>query len=253
MKGKLLFLGTGGSMGIPVVACNCSVCTSASTKNKRFRASALLTVENKKILIDAGPDFREQALNLGLKSIDGLILTHSHRDHTGGIDELRAFHRPIPCLASQATIDDVKASNAYIFQNQNPDKLLTSFDFHILKGDQGPVSFLDLHFHFITFEQGGTPVNGFRFGNLAFISDIRHYSEAIFDELEGVQTLVISALRNEPSALHFSIPEAITFSKRIGAKTTWFTHMAHEIDHEKTNRDLPEGFQLAYDGLEIEF
>lgn len=256
-EGKLLFLGTGGSMGIPVIGCECSVCRSENSNNKRLRPSALLTIDEKQILIDVGPDFRAQALKFGIKTIDGLIVTHCHHDHTAGIDELRVFNmrtkKSLPCLLSDYTAEDLRRRFTYMFVPRDPRVLITQLDLTILEGDTGSVDFLGVPLQHVTFEQGGIPVNGFRIGNLGFISDIKHYDESIFETLAGVETLVLSALRNEPSPMHFTFEEAIAFAKRVGAKQTWFTHIAHEAEHEATNRELPENIQLAYDGLEIPF
>ncbi len=256
-EGKLLFLGTGGSMGIPVMGCDCSVCTSSSSFNKRLRPSALVTVGDKTILIDTGPDLRQQALRYNIKNIDAAIITHCHNDHTAGFDEVRAFYmrhgKSLPCLASEFTANDLKNRFAYIFENTNPQKLVPKIEFQTLESDRGVVEFLGLQLGYVSFSQAGIPVNGFRFGNLAFISDIREYPETIFKDFQGIEKLVLSSLRFEPSPLHFNIEEAIAFARKMGAKQTWLTHIGHELDHEKTNAMLPEGFKLAHDGLEISF
>jgi phosphoribosyl 1,2-cyclic phosphate phosphodiesterase len=257
IQGKLLFLGTGGSMGVPVIGCDCSVCQSPSPLNKRLRPSALITLGEKKILIDTGPDLRQQALRYKIKNIDGAIITHCHNDHTAGFDEVRVFYmhskKVLPCLASSFTANDLKGRFAYIFENNDKQKLVPKINFQVLQLDRGEIEFLGYQLGYVTFEQAGIPVNGFRFGNLGFISDIREYPETIFDDFKGIENLVLSSLRHEYSPLHFSIDEAIAFSRKIGAKQTWLTHIAHEIDHEKTNPQLPKGIQLAHDGLEISF
>lgn len=256
-QGKLLFLGSGGSMGIPVIGCDCEVCKSPSPKNNRLRPSALITLNDKKILIDTGPDLRQQALRYNINNIDAAIITHVHNDHTAGFDEVRVFYmrhkKVLPCLASKFTADDLKNRFAYIFENTDKEKLVPKIDFKILESDRGVVDFLGYSIGYVTFEQAGIPVNGFRFGNLGFISDIRKYPETIFEDFHGIDQLVLSSLRQEYSPLHFNIDEAIEFAQKMGAKQTWLTHIAHEVDHEKTNALLPEGFQLAYDGLEISF
>jgi len=256
-NGRLQFLGTGGSMGIPVVGCSCAVCQSELSKNKRLRPSALLTFREKKILIDAGPDFRIQALRYGIDTLDGVIITHAHHDHTAGIDELRVYYMrnkiPLPCLVSAFTAEDLKIRYAYMFDTTNEHKLVTRIEFQVLEGDRGVVDFAGLRIGYVTFDQAGMPVNGYRFGDLAFISDIKEFSDEIYDDIQGVETLVLSALRFEASALHFSIDEAVAFAERVSAKKTWLTHVAHEVDHEKANAKLPPNIQLAYDGLEIDF
>jgi phosphoribosyl 1,2-cyclic phosphate phosphodiesterase len=253
---KLLFLGTGSSMGIPVIGCKCPVCQSDSHYNKRWRSSALLMMDNKKILIDCGPDFREQALRYRIDQLDGVIVTHAHHDHTAGFDELRIFslraQQAIPCLLSADTLTDLKKRFYYIFDENGPYAAQTAkFQLQLLESERGETLFVGHHIRYFSFRQGGMLVNGFRFNNLAYISDIRDYSEEIFDDLKGVETLVISALRFSPTPLHFSVDEAVDFSRRVGAERTWLVHIAHELDHEKINAYLPPNVRLAYDGLLI--
>lgn len=257
--GRFLFLGTGGSMGVPVIGCDCAICKSESSLNKRLRPSALISYADKNILIDCGPDFRLQALGYGINTLDGLIITHAHHDHTGGIDDLRVYTfrrqgNALPCLLSKSSLEDLKRRFYYIYEESGDyNKLTTTFKNTILEGDQGTVNFLGMKIQFVTYEQGGMPVNGFRFGNLAYLTDIRHFDNRIFDSLKNLKTLIISALRFTPSHLHLSIDEAVDFAHKVGAEQTWFTHIAHELDHEKTNAVLPPNIQLAFDGLEVLF
>lgn len=244
-------------MGIPVIGCGCSVCSSTSPKNKRLRPSALLKVNNKVIVIDTGPDFREQAIKNRIDRLDGVIFTHAHHDHTAGFDDLRvyAMYRkdPIPCLASFATAQDLKKRFDYIFLKNGKHQLVTKVDMHMLNGEKGVVRFLDLEIKYLTYYQSGMPVNGFSIGNFAFISDIRDYSPSIFNDLQGVDTLVLSALRATPSPMHLGIEEAVEFAGKVGARQTWLTHIAHEVDHDLANENLPSNVQLAYDGLTFQF
>lgn len=257
-KGKFLFLGTGGSMGIPVIGCECAVCRSDSLFNKRLRPSGLLKILEKNILIDCGPDFRSQMLKHNIKHIDGLIFTHAHYDHTGGFDDVRIItsrsKTSLPCLLSEATAEDLKMRFPYVFDANAPlASLTTRVSMQFLESTRGYTEFLGVPLRYMTYEQGGMLVNGFRFGNFAYISDIRHYPETIFEDLKGTETLVISCLRYQPSILHFNVEEALAFTKKVGASQAWFTHIAHELDHELTNSRLPPNYQLAYDGLEIDF
>lgn len=258
MIGQLIFLGTGGSMGVPVIGCRCAVCLSTNPFNQRLRPSALLKIDDKKILIDAGPDFRMQALRQNISSLDGLILTHAHHDHTAGVDDLRALYYkregPLPILLSEETSKELLMRFAYLF-NTNPYRKdpRSRLSLQILKDKQGEDIFEGIKFSYVTYEQGGMLVNGFRFGSMAYLSDIRNYEESIFDYLVGVETLIISALRFTSSPLHFSVDEAVDFANRINAKAVWLTHISHELDHEKANAYLPEHIKLAYDGLTIDF
>jgi phosphoribosyl 1,2-cyclic phosphate phosphodiesterase len=254
---EFLFLGTGGSSGIPMIGCHCEVCTSLDPCNKRLRPSGLLTWQGKRLLIDVGPDFRTQALRYGIDHLDGILISHSHYDHIAGIDELRAYylhHRiPLPVLLSKSTYLDLKRRYDYFFQKRSLETSLPAqLDFHVIEEMRGEISFLDLPVGFTLYEQATMPVTGFRFGMFAYISDIRQYPDTIFDDLKGLEILVLSMLRQEASFMHLNLEEAIAFAKRVGASQTYFTHMSHEIEHAKVCALLPEGLHLAYDGLTLE-
>lgn len=257
-KGSFLFLGTGGSMGIPVVGCTCAVCQSESPCNKRLRPSGLVTIDEKRFLIDCGPDFRQQALLHHIDTLDGLFITHTHHDHIAGIDELRVYFmrskKALPCLLSLPSSLDLKLRYPYIFDDFNAKKQLTArLDLQIIEKKQGVALFEGLSVGYTTYQQGGMFVNGYRFNNFAYLSDISDYPETIFQDLKGVETLVISALRHEPSPFHLSVDEAIAFAQRVKAKETWLTHISHDLDHEKTNSYLPSNIRMAYDRLQLTF
>jgi phosphoribosyl 1,2-cyclic phosphate phosphodiesterase len=258
MKKKLLFLGTGGSVGIPVIGCSCAVCHSKEPRNQRLRPSVLLQLGNRQFLIDAGPDFRLQALRYEITALDGVLLTHAHHDHTAGMDDLRPIyyrrHSPLPILLSAETAQELHLRFSYLFQpNPGHENFTHRFRLQILPEAAGHVSFEDVEVQYMTYSQGGMSVNGFRVGDLAYLSDIRHYSPSIFDHLFGVRYLIISALRYTPSPLHFSVDEAIDFAKKVQAKQVWLTHISHDLEHNQTNAYLPANMCLAYDGLQIEF
>ncbi|MBS0629223.1 MAG: MBL fold metallo-hydrolase [Verrucomicrobia bacterium] len=258
MQGTFLFLGTGGSAGIPVIGCKCQVCQSDSIFNKRARPSALLKIGKKVFLIDSGPDFRSQALHYGIDTLTGVLLTHTHYDHVGGLDELRVFyfmqHLRMPMLASIETYNELRHRFHYLFMTKQADGTLQSqFDFQILETDFGNTHFQGIKVHYLSYMQANMKVTGYQFGDLAYISDIRHYDEKVVQSLQGVDTLILSALRYSKSEVHFSIDEAIEFSQKVGARRTFFTHISHDLDHEQTNRKLPENIRLAHDGLEIKF
>jgi phosphoribosyl 1,2-cyclic phosphate phosphodiesterase len=258
MKKKITFLGTGGSVGIPVIGCSCAVCHSTNPLNQRLRPSVLLQVANRQYLIDAGPDFRAQALRHGIKDLDGVLFTHAHYDHTSGIDDLRPifFRRksPLPILLSTETAMDLKTRYYYLFQDHRGDHVTSRLHLQLLPEEAaGWVFFEDLSIQYVTYTQGGMSVNGYRIGDLAYLSDIRHFSPSLFEQLKGVRYLVISALRYTPSPLHFSVDEAVDFAKELKAEKVWLTHISHELEHNQTNAYLPTNMCLAYDGLEIEF
>jgi phosphoribosyl 1,2-cyclic phosphate phosphodiesterase len=258
LKGNFLFLGTGASSGVPMIGCSCKVCTSSYARNQRLRPSGLLTVEGKKLLIDSGPDFRHQALIYHLDSLDGVLLTHSHYDHIGGLDELRIYYlrtrKPLPLLLSKSTFEDLKRRYDYFFREKSLSVSLTAqIDFQVLEKERGFSEFLGIEIQYMQYEQAGMPVTGYRIGTFAYISDIQHYPETIFSDLSGVETLVVSVLRHESSLMHFNVEEGIDFSKKVGAKHAFFTHLGHELDYAETNSLLPKGIQLAYDGLKLDF
>lgn len=254
MRGTFLFLGTSASAGVPVIGCKCKVCTSTAPKNKRLRPSGLVQVGGKSLLIDVGPDFRTQALQHNIDHLDGLLLTHTHYDHIAGVDELRIFNtrqkKPFPCLLSKESFEELQKRYYYFF---NTDGWSTKLDFSVLDSDVGRTEFLGVPVSYCTYSQGGMKVTGFRFGDFAYISDIRKYDESIFRSLEGVQTLVLSALRPEPNPFHLSFDEAIAFAKKVGARETWITHLGHFLDHDQGEALLPPSIKIAYDGLKLEF
>ena len=255
MKGKLQFLGTGGSWGLPVVGCSCPVCHSTNPHNQRLRSSVILKFGTRSFLIDVGPDFRVQALRYGISHLDGLLLTHSHNDHVAGIDDLRPIlylrQSPLPVLLSRETSEDIQLRYHYLFRagegNREP-----LFTLQLLPDRQGDVQFEGIPITYVSYLQAGMVVTGYRFGPLAYISDIRTFDPQIFDQLKGVKTLIISALRYTPSPIHFSVDEAIDFARQLKAEKVWLTHISHDLEHEKTNAYLPANMSLAYDGLEIE-
>lgn len=258
MKGRLLFLGTGGSMGVPIIGCQCPVCQSDSPFNKRLRPSVLIYIQGKVFLIDVGPDFRQQALRSNIHHLDGILLTHAHNDHIAGLDDLRPIYfnkqQPLPILLSQTTSDEIQARYSYIFKKGHPyEKYAAQMDLHILPSTEGEIDFQGVSVQYVTYEQGGMPINGFRFGHLAYLTDMRHFQRSIFEQLKGIKILIINALKFTPSPMHFSVDEAIEFASKTDAEEVWLTHISHELDHEKTNIYLPSHIRLAYDGLEITF
>lgn len=200
--GKLVFLGTGGSAGVPMIACSCATCLSQDIKNKRLRSSVLLEIKGKTLLIDAGPDFRAQALAYHLKKLDGILLTHTHFDHVSGLDELRAFYvlhgHVLPVLVSKQTLHTLKKRYDYLFEERQDGANLTAqLEFHLLKSEWGCTQFCGLPVHYVSYQQAGVPVNGFRFGSLAYLTDIKEISYEVIDALAGVEVLVMSALKRK--------------------------------------------------------
>ncbi len=245
-------------MGIPHIGCPCEVCHSASAFNKRTRSAGLFTIQGKTLLLDVGPDFRMQALRHQITHLDGVLITHTHSDHIAGIDDLRVFyfveHKKLPCLLSRETLQDIQLRYPYLFRPMPSDGkgIAAQLEFQVLEHDHGNAVFQGVQFSYFSYFQSGMKVTGFRYGNFAYVSDIREYDEKVFDHLKGVHTLVLSALRHHPTPMHFSLDEAIAFSRRANAKMTYLTHIAHDLDHEKTTALLPSDIRMSYDGLEIE-
>lgn len=257
-KNTLLFLGTGCSSGVPVIGCRCKVCLSDSPYNKRTRPSILLKVNDRQILVDPGPDFREQALRHGIHHLEGVIITHVHYDHIGGLDDLRIFYfiqkKPLHCLLSKMSMEELRLRFFYQFIEPKAHNSKTvRFDYEVLLDSRGKINFEGIDLQYMTYFQGDMPVTGLRLGTLAYISDIKTYPKTLYEDLKGVETLIVSGLRYTESPVHFSIPDAIAFAEKIGAKRVYLNHISHEIDHEITNSTLPSGVELSYDGLELEF
>jgi phosphoribosyl 1,2-cyclic phosphate phosphodiesterase len=239
-----------------MIGCKCDVCTSTSHYNKRLRSSGLIKVKDKSFVIDVGPDFRTQALNYGVNHLTGVLLTHAHADHIAGIDDLRSYYfmekKKLPCILSKETFDEVKMRYHYMFAPIESGKSLSAqVDFQILKEDFGTFELGGAQFQYFSYYQTGMKVTGFRIGNIAYVSDIREFTDQVVDSIQGVDILILSALRHTPTKMHFSIEEAIAFSRRTFAKKTYLTHIAHDLEYAATNALLPPDVRMSYDGLEI--
>lgn len=257
-SGHFLFLGTGSSGGVPVVGCHCSVCTSLHPKNRRFRSSGLLTLGNKSLLVDVGPDFRMQALRHDVCSLDGVFITHTHYDHIGGLEELRVFtlktDKQLPCFISEESFSSIQKLFYYHFQARDVGSNRTAeFDYHILKGAFGVFSCLDTSFEYFCYKQGNMPVLGFRVGSFAYVTDLKECGEDIKERLKGIEVLVTSALRFGQSTFQMNVDEAVDFIQSVQAKRAYLMHMSHEIEYEYLSSLLPKHIEPAYDGLKIDF
>lgn len=252
----LRFLGTGSSTGTPIIGCKCAVCTSIDPKNRRLRASVLVEASGKNILIDAGPDLRQQALIYDIKRVDGLILTHAHFDHVGGLEELRAYNfmqkAAIPCLLSNDCFESIKKLFYYLFEMPSGRLNYTSqFAFQPLSAERGTLEFCGISVRYFSYMHSGMKVLGVRLGDIAYVTDIKEYPETIFDDLQGLSTLVVSALRFTRSEIQFSIDEAVDFAEKCGAKQTYLMHMAHDVEYGHIKTLLPPSIKPAFDGLTL--
>ena len=251
--GGFTFLGTGTSNGVPVLGCNCDVCTSKDPRDNRLRTSALLETANTRIVIDSGPDFRQQMLPQPFRKIDGLLITHIHYDHVGGIDDVRPYCAlgDIEVYANENTCNGLRHNFPYCFTD-NPYPGVPKLNLHSI---QPHVKFTigDIEVMPISVMHGGLPILGYRFGKLAYITDMKTIKDEELPYFEGVETLVVNALRWEREHhSHQLISEAIDFSRKIGVKRTYLTHLTHKIGlHEEAQKLLPNDVFFAYDGLKI--
>jgi phosphoribosyl 1,2-cyclic phosphate phosphodiesterase len=246
---KIRFLGTGTSQGIPVIGCACAVCKSDNARNKRLRTSALIEIDNKVFLLDAGPDLRQQLL-ASPKLPEALLITHTHQDHIGGMDDLRplihANNAAFPVYCTEESARRIRELYPYAFAS-TPYPGAPQFDIRPINNacfsieSENVIPIRGLHMKM--------EVYGFRFGPIAYLTDMNELEDKEIDKLLGVEILVINALRREKHHSHFNVDEAVDIGKRVGARQTYFTHISHHLD---AGEILPEGFAFANDGLEVE-
>lgn len=251
---RLRFLGTGTSNGVPVIGCECEVCRSNDPRDNRMRSAVLLETNNTRILIDCGPDIRSQLLQVPFRKIDGVFLTHEHFDHVGGLDDLRPFctFGDLDVYANKVAAKAVRHNFPYCFaKNLYPG--VPRINLLTIKAHK-PIIVGDIEVMPINILHDRLPILGYRLGKLAYITDMKFIKEEEYAYLDGVETLIVNALRWEkPHHSHLIIPEAIAFARRVGARHTFFTHLTHKIGiYAQASKLLPENFQFAYDGLTIE-
>ena len=255
---RLTFLGTGTSQGVPVIGCRCEVCCSDDPRDKRLRTSAMVEVGTSRFIIDAGPDFRQQLLREGISNISAILLTHKHKDHIGGIDDVRALNfvdyphaiHTVHIFATHDTAECVRKDYDYAFA-ENPYRGVPQIELH--EFGREPFTIEGVEITPIYGTHSCFEVTGFRIGNLAYLTDFKAISEAECAKLQGVDVLVINALRWRPHDSHLSVEEALQLIKRVSPKRAYLTHMSHEIGlHEEAEKRLPEGVYFAYDKLKIE-
>lgn len=250
---KIRLLGTGTSQGIPIIGCRCPVCISSDSKNQRLRSSAYIVVENKHIIIDAGPDFRQQMLRENITQIDAILLTHSHKDHIGGLDDIRAYNylqdKPMDIYGSKETVEAVKKDYHYAFsENKYPG--VPKMNLHII--DNAPFFVENIKITPIEVSHFKMKVFGFRIKNFAYITDASYISELEKEKIKNLNTLVLNALRINKHKSHFSLSEALQIAQESQAKQSFFTHISHSIGkHKEINAQLPKHIQLGYDGQSI--
>ncbi len=253
MSIQITLLGTGTSQGIPVVACDCPVCSSSDSRDKRLRTSIIVKTPHNVIVVDAGPDFRQQMLREKVKQVNALLITHDHKDHIGGIDDVRAFNwvlqKPMEIYATEQSIQTIRKDFSYAFGedkypgvpqiNLHP---ITNEPFQ-LNGDK-IIPIAAMH--------GQLPVLGFRFGNFSYLTDASTIEPEELHKMKGSKVVVINALRKQKHHSHFNLKQASELIQYLGPEKGYITHISHQMGfHEEVNKELPEGVELGYDGLKF--
>lgn len=251
----LTFLGTGTSSGVPMIACNCRVCNSENPKDNRLRSSVMIEKGDTRIVIDTTPDFRYQMLREKVQRLDAVLFTHPHKDHIAGLDDIRAFNYfqggAIDIFANELTMRALQNEFHYAFAAQKypgvPElslRPITDDVFSVKDIRINPINAWHLHM----------PVLGFRMGNLAYITDANRIEEKELAKLDGIDILILNALRREPHISHFTLDEAIAVADRLNVKQAYFTHISHQMGlHDDVIAELPSGRTLAWDGLRVAF
>jgi phosphoribosyl 1,2-cyclic phosphate phosphodiesterase len=255
-RGSLLFLGTGTSHGVPMIGCSCEVCRSEDPRDTRTRPSAYVSLpDGTRVLVDTSPDLRLQCLREGVARVDAVLYTHGHADHILGLDDMRRFNHlqrsRIPCFADPLTVADLRRTFSYVFDARVPrGGGLPEIDLFSLVG---PCCLGRHEVVPVPLWHGRRAVYGYRFGSLAYLTDCSALPEEAWPLLEGIEVLVLDALRHRPHPTHFTVAEALAVVERLAPRQAWFTHICHDLPHAATTAALPPGVELAYDGLSVEF
>lgn len=250
---KITFLGTGTSCGVPTIGCKCYTCSSHDPHDKRLRCSALIEQADTRVLIDCGPDFRQQAMTLPFRRIDGILITHAHYDHMGGLDDIRPYCQfgEVNVYADHAACQALHQMLPYCFAaNRYPNTPVIRLN-EIAPHE--PLHIGQLSIMPIRVMHHDLPILGYRFGALTYITDMKTIDESEMTFLRGTEVLVVNALRRKPHHSHQTLDEAIAFARKVGARQTWLIHSSHDMGrHEEVNAILPDDIKMAYDGLTVE-
>ena len=253
MAAKLTFLGTGTSQGVPMIGCRCDVCMSTDQRDKRLRSSVLVEYEGLTILVDAGPDFRQQMLAAEVSHLDAILLTHNHKDHTGGLDDIRAFNylekKATQIYCEKYVEESLRKEYSYAFEEiRYPGA--PEWDVHII--DDKPFTVNGVEIIPIRGRHFKLPVLGYRFGNIAYCTDMNHIPDEEYEKLQNLDHFIINCVRRGRHISHYSLEQAIEVAQKVGAKHSWLTHLSHQLPcYEDLIKELPEGILPAYDGLKI--
>lgn len=253
MSLRITMLGSGTSTGVPVIGCPCAVCRSDNPKNKRWRPGLKLEIGDRVVLVDTPTDLRLAALRFGLPRVDAVLFTHSHADHVFGLDDVRIFNfrqgTAIPCYGSEPTLKNIRRMFAYVFETGQEGGGRPQLDLITVRE---PFELLGHRIVPVPVWHGEMEVFGYRIGSFAYVTDCNLIPETSFRLLEGVEILILDALRYRPHSTHFSVEEAMEAAARIGARRTILTHIAHEIDHDAPQVPLRQGVEFGYDGLVLD-
>ncbi|MDQ6478014.1 MBL fold metallo-hydrolase [Dyadobacter sp. LHD-138] len=251
---KITFLGTGTSQGIPVIACDCAVCRSTDFHDKRLRTSVWIQVHGKSIVIDSGPDFRQQMLRANVRELDAILYTHQHKDHTAGLDDARAFNhrqqKDIPLYGRQEVLNQIQVEFAYAFSDRRYPGV-PHFELHVIENE--PFEAQGIPFVPIEVMHHKLAVYGYRVGDFTYITDANFVSEIEQEKILGSRVLVLDTLQKEPHLSHFSLAEALELIDKLNIETAYLTHISHKLGlHAEVEQELPPNVHLAYDGLVLE-
>ena len=253
MMGLLTVLGSGTSVGVPAIGCQCAVCLSDDACDKRTRPSILLQFNGRSVVIDTTPDFRFQAMRAGLRRLDAVLFTHSHADHILGLDDVRPFNfhqkGEVPVYGSRKTIARIRHIFDYIFDDTYRFEGLPQIATHVV---EGPLELFGVTFAPVPLLHGSMEVLGYRFGQAAYLTDYSEIPESSYPLLEDLDLLFLDALRHEPHPAHCTVQQALEYVERLRPQRAFLTHIAHDLPHRQTNALLPENVRLSYDGMQIE-
>lgn len=249
----ITLLGTGTSSGVPLIGCECDVCRSVDFRDKRLRSAIHISVNNRSFVVDTGPDFRQQVLRLDLKQLDAVLFTHEHKDHTAGMDEIRAYNfrsgQDIPIYARPSVLAQLTREFAYIFaEHKYPG--IPRIQTNEIRNE--PFEVQGVRFVPIEVMHHKLPVFGFRTGDFTYLTDLNYIADEELEKVYGTKVLVLDALQRQPHISHFTLDQAVALAERIGATKTYFTHISHKLGlHRDVEKELPAHIRLGYDGLQI--
>jgi phosphoribosyl 1,2-cyclic phosphate phosphodiesterase len=246
-------LGSGTSVGVPTIGCDCKVCTSDDPRDQRLRPSILVAFNGHNVLIDTTPDFRQQALRARIPRVDAILYTHAHADHIMGLDDVRPFNfrqrDPIPIYGTEETIGYICSAFRYIFEVKNSESSLPKITTRLISSE--PFDVCGMTFIPVPLKHGRSDVNGFRFGDSAYLTDHSDIPEASLNLLTGLDVLFLDALRYKPHPTHSTVERSLQYVDLLKPKRAFFTHICHDLAHARAESMLPDHVRLAYDGLEI--